>query len=315
MHCDNPIVSIIVPVYNTPYKTLEKSINIFIKNEFDSVEIIVVDDGSSLSYTNFITDISSSAKTKIVYKKLKNNSGQNLARSAGVDIARGDYIAFLDSDDYFNLKQFNSVLEIIQQRAYRVYSINATVVDEEGHRLYDENLFDFTGTITPEQALLKCGALWHWIIDTKLIKKFKLCCDLRMGEDLITLIPIIMHSTSIMAIDAAPYCYVDHCASVTKTANVAERLKLLSGFNSVLADKKDAISYQAELEWLAIWHILIVQQSQILNQDFKNIFRYHKKAKAWVSNHFPSWRKNPYLKQYKASISIKRRIKSLILLI
>lgn len=136
-----------------------------------------------------------------------------------------------------------------------------------------------------------------------------------MGEDLITLIPIIMHSTSIMAIDAAPYCYVDHCASVTKTANVAERLKLLSGFNSVLADKKDAMSYQAELEWLAIWHILIVQQSQILNQDFKNIFMYHKKAKAWVRNHFPSWRKNPYLKQYKASISTKRRIKSLILLI
>ena len=107
---NNDLVSIVVPIYNVqPY--LEKCIKTIINQTYKNLDIILVDDGS--------TD--NSGKIADEYKKIdkritvihKENGGLSDARNAGMQIARGDYICFIDSDDYVELNMIEQAINMI----------------------------------------------------------------------------------------------------------------------------------------------------------------------------------------------------------
>lgn len=89
--------SIIIPVYNTPYKYLKKCIDSVRFQTYSNVEVIVVDDGSTNSETIQILSKLSN-KMLVIHKS---NGGQATARNLGIDNATGDYLIFIDSDDYW----------------------------------------------------------------------------------------------------------------------------------------------------------------------------------------------------------------------
>jgi glycosyltransferase involved in cell wall biosynthesis len=91
----NPRVSVIIPTYNRE-KLILKSIDSVLKQSFQDLEILIIDDASS---DNTESVIRSFGNEKIRYFKLDKNSGQCVARNYGIGKARGEYIAFLDSDD------------------------------------------------------------------------------------------------------------------------------------------------------------------------------------------------------------------------
>ncbi len=88
-------LSIIIPVYNTEKDLLEKCINSCPNN--DDIEIIVVDDGSILDYSDLLNE-------NIKYIKTT-NGGVSKARNIGINNSNGEYITLLDSDDYINLDE------------------------------------------------------------------------------------------------------------------------------------------------------------------------------------------------------------------
>ncbi|CAM4229270.1 glycosyltransferase [Zobellia roscoffensis] len=102
-----PLLSVIIPVYNVA-EYLDRCIESVIKQSYANLEIILIDDGS--------TDESWSICQ--AYKKKDNriitlqqpNSGSSVARNTGLDIATGDYIAFIDSDDYIKQEMFQTML-------------------------------------------------------------------------------------------------------------------------------------------------------------------------------------------------------------
>ena len=97
------MISVIIPIYNVE-KYLEKCIQSIINQTYRNLEIILVDDGS--------TDSSGEIADK--YKKLDNrvkvihkiNGGLSDARNKGCEIATGEYISFIDSDDYIDLNMY-----------------------------------------------------------------------------------------------------------------------------------------------------------------------------------------------------------------
>lgn len=94
-------LSIVIPAYNAE-KTIERCINSLLNWDFDSYEIIVINDGST-DATEKIVECLASTNNKIRNKvRLKNqaNAGRSMARNAGVSLARGEWIMFVDSDDY-----------------------------------------------------------------------------------------------------------------------------------------------------------------------------------------------------------------------
>lgn len=93
----NVAISIIVPAYNVE-KKIKKCLDGLMSQTFENYEIIIVDDGSS-DGTGTICEVYSQKYDKIRYVR-KENGGVSSARNLGIDLAQGEYIAFVDSDDY-----------------------------------------------------------------------------------------------------------------------------------------------------------------------------------------------------------------------
>lgn len=110
-------VSIIIPIYNSE-KNLSECINSVLNQTYKNLEIIIVDDKS----TDRSIDIVKKIKDKrIKLIELKENSGAAIARNKGIELATGNYICFLDSDDYWYPEKIQKQLDFIKDKAF-IYS-------------------------------------------------------------------------------------------------------------------------------------------------------------------------------------------------
>ena len=109
------LVSVIVPVYNVlPY--LRESLESVINQTYEDLEIIIVDDGSTDGSDVVCEEYAKDSRVKVIHQK---NHGLSAARNVGLDLARGDYIAFLDSDDVYLPDMIQTMVEGIKKsRAY-----------------------------------------------------------------------------------------------------------------------------------------------------------------------------------------------------
>lgn len=102
-------ISVVIPFYSN-FDWLTEAINSVLKQTYQNIEIIVINDGSTEDDTNFIINY----KDKIIYKKTI-NSGPAAARNFGIEIATGDFIAFLDSDDLWKSEKLEIQLKHIKE--------------------------------------------------------------------------------------------------------------------------------------------------------------------------------------------------------
>lgn len=101
-----PAISVIVPVYNTQ-KFLEKCLESIINQTFKDIEIICINDGSTDNSMSILNDYSEiDSRIKIINQK---NAGLSCARNTGINNAKGEYIGFVDSDDWIDLDFFEKL--------------------------------------------------------------------------------------------------------------------------------------------------------------------------------------------------------------
>jgi glycosyltransferase involved in cell wall biosynthesis len=93
---DKPLISIIIPCYNDA-KYIEQSVNSALNQTYKNIEVIVIDDGSNAETKSILKSIESKL-TKLITQE---NKGQSTARNVGINLAQGDFILVLDSDDFF----------------------------------------------------------------------------------------------------------------------------------------------------------------------------------------------------------------------
>ena len=107
-----PFLSIIIPVYNVE-KYLHQCVDSVLAQNLDSFEIILVDDGSPDNAGKICDEYAEKdARVKVIHKE---NGGLSKARNTGIDAAEGEYIIFLDSDDWWNpLVSVNAMLEKVK---------------------------------------------------------------------------------------------------------------------------------------------------------------------------------------------------------
>ena len=104
-----PLVSIIVPVYNVE-KYICQCIDSILNQTYENLEVILVDDGSPDNCGKICDEYAQFDKrVRVIHKE---NGGLSSARNAGLDAAKGDYIAFIDSDDYIAADMFATMLDI-----------------------------------------------------------------------------------------------------------------------------------------------------------------------------------------------------------
>ena len=104
-----PLVSIIVPIYKVePY--LRRCLDSIVNQSYTNLEIILVDDGSPDNCPQICDEYASKDnRIKVIHKK---NGGLSDARNAGLDICKGEYISFVDSDDWVDEKYIETLLDL-----------------------------------------------------------------------------------------------------------------------------------------------------------------------------------------------------------
>lgn len=213
------MISIIVPIYNVE-KYLRKCVDSLIRQTNTDIEIILVDDGSTDSSGNICDELSTiDARIKVIHKK---NGGLSSARNAGIDVAKGDYLAFVDSDDFVELDMYAVLLEGIKKSGKNI-SCCGRMVDIFGQYSNIEFVIDSPRTFTKDEAIREILYLEN--IDVSACDKLydkKLFSNVRypegkISEDAAVIFEIVQNSNGIYHVGKPYYHYVFRNNSITKS--------------------------------------------------------------------------------------------------
>lgn len=123
-------VSVIIPVYNSS-KYLKECIDSVLNQTYKNLEVIIVDDKST---DNSIDIINSYKDKRMKLIRLKKNSGVSICRNKGIESSCGDYISFIDSDDYWDLDKIKKQVKFIESNDYTfIYSSYAFLKNGKKH--------------------------------------------------------------------------------------------------------------------------------------------------------------------------------------
>lgn len=210
-------VSVIVPVYNTE-KYLKNCIDSLLKQNFEDYEIIVIND---LSPGNAEEIIRSYNDKKIVYIKNKTNKGIGYNRNLGIKKAKGEYVCFIDSDDYVKEDFISKMYNYSKENNLDLCVCDYVNVDEEGNKLKEFNLSDFCITNYEENNKILCEinlAPWNKLYKKDMLVKNKIeFSETLKYEDLSFVALSIKNSKKIGKINEQLNYYTIHNNSETTT--------------------------------------------------------------------------------------------------
>ena len=124
-------ITIIIPVYNAD-RYLKRCLDSVLKQSYTDWELVLVDDGSSDKSSQICDEYAlNDSRISVIHKQ---NSGAGAARNDGIAQARGDYVVFVDADDYIE----TNYLEQLSKHTEDVVFIDVQCVDEKGRKVKEE---------------------------------------------------------------------------------------------------------------------------------------------------------------------------------
>lgn len=162
------MVSVIVPIYKVE-KYLKRCVNSLLAQSYSDFELILVDDGSTDNCSNICEDYA--AKDKRIRVIHKENGGLSDARNAGLRIAKGEYIAFVDSDDWVATNYLETLLKVIELTESDICECEVlkTTGEIEKYKKSDEQYTSYSSEKALE--LLICDKILHQYVWNKLYKR------------------------------------------------------------------------------------------------------------------------------------------------
>ncbi len=200
--------SFIIPVYNAEV-TLNKCLSSILSQTFNDFEVIVIDDGSQDQSSNIYTALAKKdARLKYIYQ---NNNGVSSARNIGLKKAKGDYICFVDSDDFVSPNYLKTLYKTLIEQLYEVVFFGYNIIDQNGKVIgqhfpaIDTNEPDVLLRLS-EQDLF--GYTWIKCYSRKIIRETVFLEDMSLFEDEIFTCSVLKKAKHIGFISTAIYNYV-----------------------------------------------------------------------------------------------------------
>jgi len=138
---ENPVLSVVIPIYKVE-DYLERCVLSVINQDFKDLEVILVDDGSPDNCPQICEELAKSdVRIKVIHKK---NGGSSSARNAGVSIARGKYIQFLDSDDQLE-NLLEKLIDIIEGKKIDILVFDTRSLYPDGSIMQRDGLDFYNG--------------------------------------------------------------------------------------------------------------------------------------------------------------------------
>jgi len=275
-------LSVIIPVYNGE-KYLKESLDSVINQTFKDIEVICIDDKSTDNSLEILKEYAQKDKRIRIFEQ-EINKGAGPARNLGLDNAKGDYIMFLDPDDWYELTAcedaYNQITKYNNDFTYfnmYLFFENSGVikVDDERLNLFKDNLdnphINFRDLDSP---FMSYGESWYKIYNRDFLNKnnIRFSCE-RFGEDNIFYIKSILCAKDVSILNKPLYYYRQRSDStVSSAANYEDLLAVRKNVYKMVLQDGDAKfinfqiigTYWSLVDWFRIW----TEQDKTIEKDF-----------------------------------------------
>jgi glycosyltransferase involved in cell wall biosynthesis len=235
-------ISVIIPVYNAQ-NYINRCIDSILNQTIEELEIIIVDDGSTDKTPEISNNYASNHSNIMVIHKT--NEGQGIARNSGLAIAKGDYIAFVDADDYVEPHMYERMYREVIHAGADSCICGFKKVDEkknvtefpnpmgnqvfEGGAVHKDILLNIVGSMPSQRKDHILGlSVWKSLYSAKLIKENGIQFyseRVYYSEDTLFNIDYFIRAGKVVTIDEMFYYYEENVASFTKNYNEDMHLK------------------------------------------------------------------------------------------
>ena len=204
-----PKISVIVPVYKVE-KTLDKCVESIIGQTYKNLEIILVDDGSPDNCPAMCDGwAEKDSRIRVIHKE---NGGVSSARNAALDIATGDYIGFVDSDDWIETEMYSSLIRKISESGKNIALCSYYAVEISGERyecrcVADKEVLDKDDYFRFIVLGGYGGYIWNRLYDADILKEVRFDEDIWYSEDLLFNFKAAQKSGGAVVLDSAEYNY------------------------------------------------------------------------------------------------------------
>lgn len=240
------LISVIIPVYKAE-KYIERCIFSILRQTFQNIEVILVDDGSP-DKSGEICDMWAlkDKRIKVIHQK---NAGAGAARNAGLRVAKGEYIGFVDSDDWIEPQMYEVMYNAIEKYSADVGMCNISSRTEFSmHESYDNRKFPFElknqeemlsifFRVHGEKGILSvCRRLIH-----KSVLKDFMFVEGTISEDVSAAYYFITHSQRTVVTNFSFYNYYNNKKGVTKSPVTMKDIEYIEAFKQIFWDVKKRI--------------------------------------------------------------------------
>ena len=291
-------LSIVIPVYNVE-KYLGKCLDSVIYPELSEYEIIIVNDGSTDTSPAICREYAEKFP-ELIRVITTENGGLGAARDVGIDAARGEYIVFLDSDDFLSPDAVPEMLKYLHQD-FDILFFDSRSISEEGRVLKYIHGCAYEGEFSLEsfpELLFEMPSAWNKIYRRSLFTENRIYYPGRVWyEDMYVTFRLYTHSGKLLSVHKPWHNYLQRSGSITNNKNTERNLEIIPAVNAMLDAFREAGLYDryvSQLEFAAFHHEVITSIVRVNLADRKSdvqdtLFEDYKKK-------FPEYLKNPYVR-------------------
>lgn len=246
------LVSVVVPIYKVE-QFIEKCIKSIINQTYKSIEIILVDDGSPDNCGKICDEYATKdERIKVIHKE---NGGLSDARNAGINIANGTYITFIDSDDYVDEKFIEILLQIIKRSNAKISMCGIKKVYNNGRESEDIEIPD-EKILTGKEMILRLGdypisniVAWNKLYNINLFEKIRYPKG-KIHEDEFTTYKLLYECKKVAITNEKLYYYMQNEGSITNQKFNKSRLDIIQALeerSEFFKNKKEKDLYLSTL--------------------------------------------------------------------
>lgn len=243
-----PKISVIVPVYNVE-KYIDKCLKSLTLQTLQGIEIIIVNDGSLDRSIDIIEKYVKENPTKIKYYE-KKNGGLSSARNYGIEYATGEYIAFLDSDDYVEINMYEEMYNLAKKENADMVECDFIWEWEYGKKVYDKR----REYKTKEDMMKKPRVVvWNKIYKRKILNKNKIRFpEGLIYEDMEFFYKLLPHLNKISYINKYFVHYIQRKDSISnkQTIKTEDIFKILDNIFDYYKEQNLYNQYEKELKYM-----------------------------------------------------------------
>lgn len=231
-------VSVIVPVYNVE-NYLARCLNSLINQTLHEIEIICINDGSSDNSLNILEEYSNKdARIRVVNQE---NKGLSKSRNTGIDLATGEYISFVDSDDWVDENFLEVLYNAAKEHDADIAATDVAVVRSTAVKDYIrfENVAIYTDTIQ-KYNICKCPEkcnIWNKIYKLDKIRQHQLYFENIYYEDVVWTPKVLYYLNTLITIPGTKYYYFRHGQSVIRKTKKNKKMQADLAYAHEVFDK------------------------------------------------------------------------------